>query len=182
MAPVAIELIARRICILRGQKVMLDHDIADLYEVPTKAFNQAVRRNLERFPADFMFQLTNEEVRAMRSQTVTASGELIDSMATTWKRNARYHPYAFTEQGIAMLSSVLHSPRAIQVNIVIMRTFVKLRDILTGQQDTERQFAELRAVQAEHASHIDAIWNIVDRLQDPEEPVPPKRPIGFPAN
>ena len=81
-----------------------------------------------------------------------------------------------------MLSSVLHSPRAIQVNIVIMRTFVKLRDILTGQQDTERQFAELRAVQAEHASHIDAIWNIVDRLQDPEEPVPPKRPIGFPAN
>jgi len=160
---------------------MLDHDIADLYEVPTKAFNQAVRRNVERFPADFMFQLTNEEVRNMRSQVVTASGEVIESTATTWKRNARFLPYAFTEQGIAMLSSVLHSPRAIQVNIAIMRTFVKLRDILGGQQDTERQFEELRAVQAEHASHIDAIWSVVDRLQEPEE-IPAKRPIGFPAN
>ena len=181
MAPVALELIARRICILRGEKVMLDADLAELYETPTKAFNQAVRRNIERFPGDFMFQLTEAEVRTMRSQFVTASGEIIDSPDLRSKRNARFLPHAFTEQGIAMLSSVLHSPRAIQVNIAIMRTFVKLRHILASQQDSERQFAELRAVQELHASHIDAIWTVVDGLTAPE-PVPTKRQIGFPSN
>jgi hypothetical protein len=111
--------IEQRILLLRGQKVLLDSALAELYQVPTKVLNQAVKRNLDRFPSDFMFRLTDEE--ASRSQFVTASQKY---------RNSGQAPYAFSEQGVAMLSSVLKSARAVQVNIAIMRTFVRLRQVL----------------------------------------------------
>jgi len=115
---VPVEVIARRIYLIRGRKVMLDFDLAELYEVPTRVLNQAVRRNLSRFPEDFMFRLTKEEAQSLRSQSVTGSQK---------HRDPRAHPYAFTEQGVAMLSSVLKSERAVEVNIAIMRTFAQLR-------------------------------------------------------
>src|SRR5947209_8632812 len=119
-AVIPAERIEQAILLIRGQKVMLDMDLAALYQVPTKALNQAVRRNTDRFPEDFMFRLTAEEVQAMRSQFVTASVEadgMRSQSATASKRNVRYLPYAFTEQGVAMLSSVLSSKRAVQVNV-----------------------------------------------------------------
>jgi hypothetical protein len=117
---VAVEVTATKIVEIRGKKVMLDEDLAGLYGVATKSLNKAVKRNSERFPDDFMYRLTREEVRSLRFQTGTSK-----------RGGRRYLPYAFTEQGVAMLSSVLHSKRAIQVNIAIMRVFVKLRDILS---------------------------------------------------
>jgi hypothetical protein len=122
---IPVELIERKIYTIRGAKVMLDSDLADLYQVPTKVLNQAVRRNLDRFPADFMFQLTEEEVENLRSQIVTSS---------TGHGGRRYQPYAFTEHGVAMLSSVLASKRAISLNILIIRAFVRLREYLATQK------------------------------------------------
>ena len=127
VAPVPIERIERAILVLRGHKVMLDSDLAALYEVPTKVLLQAVKRNRERFPTDFKFQMTNQELAILRSQSVTSS----------WG-GRRSAPYAFTEQGVAMLSSVLNSPRAIAVNIEIVRTFVRLRLILATNKDLAR--------------------------------------------
>src|SRR5580658_5157249 len=124
--------IERRIYFVRGQKVITDNDLAVLYRVPTKAFNQAVRRNMLRFPADFMFQLTSDETENLRSQFVTSS----------WG-GRRYLPYVFTEQGVAMLSSVLKSDRAIQVNIAIMRAFVKVRELLATHQELALRLGEL---------------------------------------
>jgi hypothetical protein len=118
--------IERRIYIVRGQKVLIDNDLALLYRVPTKIFNQAVRRNMARFPADFMFQLSSDETENLRSQIVTSS----------WG-GRRYLPLVFTEQGVAMLSSVLKSERAIQVNIAIMRAFVKLRELLATHKELD---------------------------------------------
>jgi|HubBroStandDraft_6_1064221.scaffolds.fasta_scaffold589788_1 hypothetical protein len=126
-APSLTASIETRIFMIRGQKVIVDSDLADLYRVPTKVFNQGVKRNLERFPKDFMFRLTGKEIEILRSQIVTSS----------WG-GRRSLPYAFTEQGVAMLSSVLNSQRAVQVNIAIMRAFVKFREILT----THRELAE----------------------------------------
>jgi hypothetical protein len=120
--PILSEQIERTILLIRGQPVMLDTDLAALYGVPAKTLNQAVRRNVSRFPADFMFQLTEREATALRSQFVT--------LKTGRGQHRKYRPYAFTEQGIAMLSSVLHSERAIQVNIAVMRTFVQLREMI----------------------------------------------------
>ena len=120
--PVPEELIERRIYLIRGQKVMLDSDLAGLYQVQTKKLNQAVKRNLDRFPGDFMFRLTAEETTALnRSQSVTGSQK---------HRDPRLLPYAFTEHGVAMLSSVLNSRRAVQMNIFIIRVFMKLREVL----------------------------------------------------
>lgn len=118
------ENLAQLVLHVRSEKVMVDADLAELYGVPTNALNQAVKRNAERFPADFMFQLTREEWERMRSQTVTAS-----------RRNIGAMPYAFTEQGVAMLSSVLRSQRAVEVNIAIMRTFVQLRRLMDSNRD-----------------------------------------------
>ena len=130
---IPIEIIEKKIYLIRGQKVMFDSDLAELYQVTTKILNQAVKRNLERFPDDFMFQLKYHEVTILRSQIVTSS---------LWG-GTRYTPYVFTEQGIAMLSSVLHSPRAVQVNIDIIRTFVRLRHILSSNKDLARKLEEL---------------------------------------
>ncbi len=126
------EVVERKILSVRGNKAMLDKDLAELYQVPTKTLVQAVKRNINRFPSDFMYQLTDKEVVNLRSQFVTSS----------WG-GRRYRPYLFTEQGIAMLSSVLKSDRAIQVNIYIMRTFMKMREIALGNKDLRIKIEEL---------------------------------------
>jgi hypothetical protein len=159
--------IETRIFLIRGQKMMVDADLADLYRVPTKVFNQAVKRNLKRFPSDFMFRLTRKEMEILRSQIVTSS----------WggRRNL---PYAFTEQGVAMLSSVLNSERAVQVNIAIMRAFVKLREILTTHRELAEKIEELGKKYRQHDVKIQAVFDAIRQLLQPP-PVSPKRRIGF---
>jgi ORF6N domain len=156
--------IERRIYFVRNQRVMTDTDLAVLYRVPTKAFNQAVRRNLMRFPADFMFQLTSDETENLRSQFVTSS----------WG-GRRYLPFVFTEQGVAMLSSVLKSDRAIQVNIAIMRAFVKLRELLATHQELALRLGELEVKFHKHDGQIREVFDAIRALLAGQ----PKRPIGF---
>ena len=179
--------IAQSICLLRGQKVILDFDLAALYGVATKVLNQAVKRNRERFPADFMFQLTAEETSNLRSQFVTLRSQTIGnqliamnrSQFVTLKRgqNIKYRPYAFTEEGVAMLSSVLNSARAINVNIAIMRAVVKLREALETNRELARKFAELEKRVGKHDAKIDAILDAIRQLMAPPEE--PRREIGF---
>jgi hypothetical protein len=170
-----IEDITRSILVLRGHRVLLDADLAALYGVETKVLVQAVKRNLSRFPADFMFQLSATEWAALRSQIVTSK---------TGRGGRRYTPYAFTEQGVAMLSSVLSSKRAIAVNIQIMRAFVQLRGLLASNKELARRFDELEArfdkKLAAHDDAISAILSAIRQLMNP--PVPKRRPIGFTAN
>lgn len=158
------EIIERRILLIRGHKVMLDIHLAELYEVPTRALNQAVKRNLERFPEDFMFRLKKEEVD--RSQIVTGSQKHRDPSSL---------PYAFTEQGVAMLSSVLRSQRAVQVNIAIMRAFVRLRQILSAHKDLTEK---LTAMERKYDKQFKVVFEILRQLME-QPPEPPKRPIGF---
>ncbi len=171
--------IARHILLLREQRVMLDADLADLYGVETKVLVQAMKRNLERFPADFMFQLNAEEFSNLRSQLVTSSSGY---------GGRRYAPYAFTEQGVAMLSSVLKSPRAIAINIEIMRAFVQVRAALATHQDLAKQLAALQdrteslAMSHETFSRntrqqLKQVFDTLRELMTPTEPA--KRPIGF---
>jgi hypothetical protein len=165
---VATERIERAILVLRGHKVMLDSDLAILYGVETKVLNQAVSRNIERFPEDFMFQLTEAEAAFLRSQTVT--------LKTGRGQHRKYLPYAFTEQGVAMLSSVLRSPRAVRVNIEIMRAFVRLRRFLA----THKELAELERSLATHDRQIQSIFEAIRRLMEPAPaPEPKRRRIGF---
>jgi hypothetical protein len=158
--------IARRILFLRGQKVMLDFDLAELYGVETRTLNQAVQRNLERFPEDFMFQLSaGASEIVLRSQIVTSKGG---------RGGRRYRPYVFTEQGVAMLSSVLASSRAVLVNIAIMRTFVQLRQILATHTDLARKLESLeKKYDAKFRSVFDAIREMMSEKKKP------KRGIGF---
>jgi hypothetical protein len=144
---------------------MLDADLAALYGVETKALNQAVRRNIERFPDDFMFQLTSDEMENLRSQTVTSS---------SWG-GRRTRPYAFTEQGVAMLSSVLKSPRAIQVNIEIMRAFVRLRQMVTSNADLARK---LNALERKYDGQFKIVFAAIRELTEPTAKKK-GRPIGF---
>jgi ORF6N domain len=136
---IAPERIEQRILLIRGQKVMLDADLAELYGVPTRVMNQTVKRNIERFPEDFMFRLTVKETAGLRDYLGTAALRSQSVISNRGRGGRRYLPLAFTEQGVAMLSSVLRSPRAVQVNIAIMRAFVKLREILATHRDL-RQF------------------------------------------
>jgi len=161
------EVIERKIFMIRGHKVMLDRDLAELYGVETKVLIQAVKRNIKRFPGDFMFLLTRQEVMNLRSQFVTSS----------WG-GLRYLPYAFTEQGVAMLSSVLNSERAVQVNIAIMRAFVKLRQILSINKELAHKLAELETKIEKHDVDIQAIFEAIRRLMAPP-PIKPKPLIGF---
>ncbi len=163
-------MIERRIYLVRGHKVMLDADLAELYQVPTKAFNQAVKRNRERFPTDFMFQLSKEELDNWRSQIVTSNPAA--------KMGLRRRPYVFTEHGVAMLSSVLRSKRAVQMNILIVRAFVRLREILATHKDLARAIEDIGRRQEEHSEQINAIIETINQLLLPE-PVPEKRRIGF---
>jgi len=159
------ERIERGIIFIRGQKVMLDVDLAELYGVPTKVLNQAVRRNLDRFPADFMFQLTPDEVGELnRSQIVTGSQK---------HRNPRYTPLLFTEQGVAMLSTVLRSKRAIQVNIEIMRAFVRLRQLLSSNAELARKLHDL---EKKYDAQFKVVFDAINQLMAAQEP---RRRIGF---
>jgi hypothetical protein len=176
-------LIGSRILVLREQRVMLDADLAELYGVATKVLVQAVKRNLARFPADFMFQLSVEEFADLRSQSVTSN------VGTPSGRGGRRTaPYAFTEQGVAMLSSVLGSPRAIAVNIEIMRTFVRVRALAATHSELAKRLSELEdKTEALAMSHdnfsrhtraqLKQVFDALRELMTP--PDPPKRPIGF---
>ena len=154
---------------VRGHRVMLDSDLAALYGVETRELNQAVSRNLQRFPEDFMFQLTGEEFDSLRSQIVI--------LETGRGRHRKYVPRVFTEQGVAMLSGVLNSPRAVRVNIEIMRVFVRLRRALVSNRELAEKLAELEQKVAVNDESIRAIFDAIRRLI--EEPVSPKRRIGF---
>jgi phage regulator Rha-like protein len=166
---VPIEMIEKKIYLIRGHKVMLDSDLAELYGVATKVLLQAVKRNLNRFPEDFMFILKYQDVVALRSQIVTLKkgrGE-----------HRKYLPYVFTEQGVAMLSSVLNSERAVQVNIAIMRAFVKLREMLSTNKELALKLAQLERKMEKHDEEIKLIFDAIRELMKPPETKTKK--IGF---
>ena len=168
--------IEERILLLRGHKVMLSPHLAELYQVEPRALVQAVKRNIARFPADFMFQLTWEEATNLRSQIVTLkdANSRSQSVILNWGRNIKYLPYAFTEQGVAMLSTVLRSERAVQVNIEIMRAFVRLRHILTSHTDLARK---LKALEKKYDAQFRIVFDAIRELMEPPEPR--RRRIGF---
>ena len=165
---VPIESIVSKIVFLRDEKVLLDHDLAELYDVETGALNRAVKRNTERFPEDFMFQVTGEEAELLRCQT---------GISKPGRGGRRYLPYAFTEQGVAMLSSVLNSKRAIDVNIAIMRAFVQLRKMIASHDKLARKFTELEQHLESHDEQIQAIFEAIRQLMIP--PAKPRKKIGF---
>ena len=160
------EVIERKIYLIRGQKVMLDSDLAELYGVTTKRLNEQVRRNIKRFPSDFMLQLSPDEFESLRSQFAT--------LKHGRGHHRKYLPYAFTEQGVAMLSSVLNSERAIQVNIAIMRAFVKLREMLATHKDLARKLEEM---EQKYDAQFKVVFDAIKELMRPPEPK--KRKIGF---
>ncbi len=162
---VSIEEIAGKIYLIRGTKVMLDRDLATLYGVETKVLKQAVRRNIKRFPPDFMFELTKEELKNWRSQFVTSN---------SIKMGLRHLPMVFTEQGVAMLSSVLKSDRAVEVNIQIMRVFVKLRQIFLDNKDIRKELEELKQITDQR---FQIVFETLDQLLSAEDR--PKKKIGF---
>ncbi len=174
-ALVPVEHITQAILVFRGHKVLLDEDLAALYCVTTGVLVQAVKRNIRRFPADFMFQLSPAEWAVLRSRIV---------IPTSSRGGRRFAPYVFTEQGVAMLSSVLGSERAIAINIEIMRAFVKLRELLTSNKELARQFGELEARLEKkltaHDEAIAAILSAIRQLMNP--PQPKRRGIGFTAD
>ena len=161
--------IESRILVLRGQRVMLDAELAQLYGVKVKALNQAVRRNADRFPDDFMFQLESDETDSLRSQFVT-----LDAAASRRGRHSKYRPYAFTEQGVAMLSSVLKSKQAVRVNVEIMRAFVRLRALIGENRELARR---LDALEAKYDRQFKVVFDAIRELMTPA--APPKRRIGF---
>ncbi|MBI5427677.1 MAG: ORF6N domain-containing protein [Nitrospinae bacterium] len=160
--------VARRIFLIRGHRVMIDRDLAGLYGVETKYLNKAVKRNLDRFPDDFMFQLTEEEYGALRFQFGTSK---------TGKGGRRYLPYAFTEQGVAMLSSVLKSKKAVQVNIAIMRAFVRIRELALTHKTILRKLEDLERKYVSHDVKIETIFEAIKELMI--QPGKPARRIGF---
>ena len=181
--PAAMPLIEHRIYVIRGQKVMLDSDLAEIYQVPTKRLNEAVKRNLARFPEDFMFQLNNEELENWRAQIATSNPGA--------KMGIRRPPYAFTEHGVAMLSAVLNSDHAIRMSILIVRAFVKLRELLAGNKDLARRIEQIEAGQNRHAQtqeqqtrtlqhHTSILVSVVEDIQKLKNP-PITRAIGFVA-
>jgi hypothetical protein len=160
-----IQSIQNRIYEIRGERVMLDYDLAALYEVLTKALNQAVKRNIKRFPSDFMFRLTADEWEVIRSQSVTTymNNNNMQSQIVTAsqnKRNTSVTPYAFTEQGVAMLSGVLNSDKAIDMNIAIMRAFVAVRNVLLKQSDIKEQIMEIKQRIGEHDIQLSQIYDV----------------------
>jgi ORF6N domain len=183
------EQIALRIRHFRGEKVLLDFDLAALYGVAVKVLNQSVKRNRERFPNDFMFQLSEEETRLLRSQLLALENRQTvenEGAERSWSqfvtssrkyRGTKYRPYAFTEQGVAMLSSVLKSERAVRVNIAIMRAFVKLRGMLETNRELARKFAELEMRVDKHDAEIASILEAIRQLM--ALPEKPRREIGF---
>lgn len=169
--------VERRIFLIRGQKVMLDSDLAKLYGVPTKRLNEQVRRNATRFPVGFMFQLTSREAQFLRSQIATSNLRSQIVISNRKRGGRRYLPYAFTEQGVAMLSSVLNNERAVQVNIAIMRAFVKLRRMLATHRKLAQKLMELERRMANHDEQIRSIFDAIRQLMAPSESS--GRKIGF---
>ena len=176
-----LETITHRILLLRGQKVLLDTDLAMLYDVPTKRFNEQVRRNLERFPADFMFQLTDEEWAALRSQFAT--------LKTGRGQHRKYLPYVFTEHGAIMAATILNSPRATEVSVYVVRAFVALREVLASNKELAKRLNDLEqsteALAMQHDSfarntraQLKQVFDAIRELMTPPEPQK-KRPIGF---
>ena len=177
---VALERIESQILLIRGQKVMLSTHLAELYVVETRGLIQAVKRNIDRFPEDFMFQLTAEESANLKVRSVTlnetdAAASRSQSVILKRGQNIKYAPYAFTEQGVAMLSSVLRSPRAVMVNVEIMRAFVRLRQMLASNADLARKLANL---EKKYDAQFKIVFDAIRELMTPPEPRE-KRPIGF---
>ena len=165
---VPVQFIERRIYLIRGHKVMIDADLAELYGVPTRELNQQVQRNRKRFPEDFMFQLTKEEAEALRSQIV---------ISKPGRGGRRYQPYVFTEPGVAMLSSVLSSEHAIEVNITIMRAFIRLRQMMESNEELNRKFAAVIRKLSIHDKYFRVVFDELKKLT--EHPSPPRKAIGF---
>ena len=163
---IPIERIEKSILLIRGHKVILDSDLAELYSVETKVFNQAVKRNISRFPEDFMFQMNKEELEIWRSQIVTSNPAA--------KMGLRRRPYVFTEHGVAMLSSVLNSERAVQVNIQIMRAFIRMRQLLTSQKGLMQK---ILAMEKKYDENFQIVFRAIRQLMKEEER--PKHQIGF---
>jgi hypothetical protein len=170
--PLALEAITGRILLLRGHRVMLDADLAALYGIPTGRLNEAVRRNLARFPVDFMFQLTNQELAALRSQI---------AISNTGRGGRRYAPYAFTEHGAIMAANVLASPRAIEMSVYVVRAFVRLREIIGANKELARKLDELERKLATHDQAIAGLIDAIRELMSPPESTR-KRRIGFLQN
>ena len=185
-ALIPIPQITQRILLLRGERVLLDFDLAALYDVETRVLNQAVKRNAQRFPSDFMFRLSEQEMEmvsqfvtpsAQRPQKKETSNSSQSVMSSRKHRGKRYRPYAFTEQGVAMLSSVLKSERAVKVKIAIMRAFVKLRETIETDRELARKFAQLEKHVGKHDIEIAVIIDAIRQLMVPPEK--PSREIGF---
>jgi hypothetical protein len=176
------ERITKAIYVVRNQKVMIDSELADMYGVETKRLNEQVKRNSDRFPEDFMFQLTAEEWDYLKSQAdISGNGDVLRSHFATLEKGRGKHrkflPYVFTEQGVAMLSSVLNSQTAIQVNISIMRVFVKMRQWAANYDDLVKKIDELSQNQGEHNEHIRNIYRIIEELVRPA--LTERKPIGY---
>ena len=164
-----LEIIQQQIIELRGQKVMLDFHLADLYEIETKVLKQSVKRNLSRFPEDFMFELNTEEQKILRSQFGTLKrGE-----------HSKYLPMAFTEQGVAMLSSVLSSPTAIKVNIQIIRVFAKIRALYVDTLDLKLEIEAIKKKLSHQSQNIELVFNYLEELMDKKDDKTPRKTIGF---
>lgn len=163
-----IQSIQNRIYKIRGKRVMLDRDLAALYDVETRVFNQAVKRNIDRFPEDFMFRITMDEWQSIKNQsemaTQTMSSQIV--MTSTSKRPLSALPYAFTEQGVAMLSGVLNSDKAIQMNIAIMRAFVEIRKVLFTENDIKEQLRQIKERLGEHDAQLNQIYDALENLLD----------------
>ena len=172
-APALAPIIESNIFLIRDKKVMLDENLATLYKVETKRLNEAVSRNKKRFPKDFMFRLSARETVALRSQIATSN---------VGRGGRRHRPYAFTELGVSMLSSVLNSDRAIEVNIAIMRTFTRLREMLATHRELDLELDHMRAQQKQHTHQIQAIFEAIQRIIDCPVEIDPKRRIGFPTS
>jgi ORF6N domain-containing protein len=169
---IPLEVVQQKIFVLRGRRVMLDRDLADLFDVETRVLNQAVKRNSDRFPEDFMFQLSMEEARVLylsRSQSVTLKRG----------RNIKYRPHVFTEHGAVMLANVLQSPVAVRASIQVVRAFVHLRQILATHQDLARKMEALERKIGKHDTDLDAILEVLQELLEPPPSPATKRPIGF---
>ena len=177
-----------RILTIRGLRVILDADLARLYGVPTKVFNQAIKRNAVRFPADFAFQLTAIEFEVLRSQIVTTSGRPDEEAAGNWsqfvtsskasRRGATYRPWAFTEHGAVMAANVLRTPKAVQMSVYIVRAFVAQREALATNQSVLRRLAEIDKALLEHDAGLRVLWRKLQPLLMPP-PAPPAKQMGF---
>lgn len=167
------EILVSKIYVIRGQKVMIDRDLAELYGVETKVLKQAVKRNIDRFPSDFMFEMTKDELQNWRSQFVTSNSD---------KMGLRYSPFCFTEQGVTMLACTLNSKRAIDINIQIVRVFTKIREALSDTLSIKLDIEELKKKVNNQDKNIELVFNYLDELMEKQDKSITRKPIGYLAN